>query len=138
MRSSTDETKALPHLRLDKWLWCARFFKTRSQAAAAVAGGKVHVNGTRAKPSHEPRVGDRLTITRDTERFEIVLRELAVRRGAADKAQKLYEETAASLETRARHAELRKLAALASPAPTKRPDKKSRRLIHRLKQGSRG
>lgn len=135
MRSRTDRPKALLHLRLDKWLWYARFFKTRSLAAAAVAGGKVHVNGVRAKPSHEPRVGDRLTITRGPERYEIIVRALAARRGAADVAQKLYEETAASLETHARHAELRKLATLASPAPTKRPDKKSRRLIHRFKQG---
>jgi heat shock protein Hsp15 len=122
-------------VRLDKWLWAARFFKTRTLAAAAVAGGKVHVNGARVKPAHEVRIGDRLEITRDAERYQIVVRGLSAKRGAAGAAQQLYEETVASQETRARHAELRKLAALASPAPAKRPDKKSRRLIHRFKQG---
>ena len=122
-------------VRLDKWLWAARFFKTRTLAAAAVAGGKVHVNGARVKPAHEVRIGDRLEITRDAERYEIVVRALSAKRGAARDAQILYEETAASREIRARHAELRKLAVLASPAPAKRPDKKSRRLIHRFKQG---
>ncbi|MGH8363797.1 MAG: RNA-binding S4 domain-containing protein, partial [Gammaproteobacteria bacterium] len=94
-------------MRLDKWLWAARFFKTRALATTAVSGGKVHVNGARAKPSHEPCIGDRLTITRGAERCEIIVQALAGRRGPAHEAQKLYEETAASLETRARHAELR-------------------------------
>ncbi len=121
--------------RLDKWLWCARFFKTRSLATAAVSGGKVHVNGARVKPAHETRIGDQLEITRDSERYVVVVRGLSPKRGSAVFAQQLYEETVASQETRARHAELRKLAILASPTPEKRPDKKSRRLIHRFKQG---
>ncbi len=121
--------------RLDKWLWCARFFKTRSLATSAVSGGKVHVNGARVKPAHELRIGDQLEITRGHERYVVVVRELSSKRGSALIAQRLYEETAVSRETRAQHAKLRKLAALASPAPAKRPDKKSRRLIHRFKQG---
>ena len=80
-------------------------------------------------------VGDRLEITRGAEHYEIVVRALSAKRGSASVAQQLYEETAVSRDTRARHAELRKLAALASPAPSKRPDKKSRRLIYRFKQG---
>ncbi|MHB8423818.1 MAG: RNA-binding S4 domain-containing protein [Gammaproteobacteria bacterium] len=122
-------------VRLDKWLWSARFFKTRSLAIQAVAGGKVHVNGARVKPAHEVRIGDRLDITRGAERYGIVVRAVSSKRGPASAAQELYEETVASQETRARHAELRKLAAFATPAPAKRPDKKSRRLIHRFKQG---
>lgn len=122
-------------MRLDKWLWCARFFKTRALATAAVAGGKVHVDGVRAKPSHTARIGERLEITRGPERFEIVVCGVSSRRGSAAEAKRLYAETGASIAMRARHAELRKLAALASPAPAKRPDKKSRRLIHRFKQG---
>ena len=123
------------HVRLDKWLWAARFFKTRALAAAAVSGGRVRLNGARVKASHTLRVGDALTITRGADRWEIAVRGLAVKRGSATSAQLLYEESAASRELRARHAELRKLAALTSPAPATRPDKKSRRLIHRFKQG---
>lgn len=122
-------------MRLDKWLWCARFYKTRSLATAAVNGGKVHVNGTRVKAAHEVHLGEQLEITRGHERHVVAVRGLATKRWSAANAQQLYEETATSRETRARHAELRKLAALASPAPAKRPDKKSRRLIHRFKQG---
>lgn len=125
-------------MRLDKWLWCARFFKTRALATAAVAGGKVHVDGVRAKPSHTVRFGERLEITRGSERYEIVVRGVSGRRGPAAEAQRLYSETSASVALRLRHAELRKLAALASPAPAKRPDKRSRRLIHRFKHGARG
>lgn len=125
-------------MRLDKWLWCARFFKTRALATAAVAGGKVHVDGVRAKPSHAVCIGECLEITHGPERFVIMVRGVSNRRAAAVEAQRLYQETEASLTTRARHAQLRKLAALASPAPAKRPDKKSRRLIHRFKYDLRG
>ncbi|MGH8279709.1 MAG: RNA-binding S4 domain-containing protein [Gammaproteobacteria bacterium] len=136
MPRKQDDVRAAPaRLRLDKWLWCARFFKTRALASAAVAGGKVHVGGVRAKPAHALRIGDRLAITRTPDRYEIVVLAFADKRGPARAARALYAETSASLTLRARHAELRKLAVLASPAPVKRPDKKSRRLIHRFKHG---
>ena len=122
-------------VRLDKWLWVARFFKTRALAAAAVSGGRVRLNGARVRAAHALRVGDALTISRGADRWEIAVRGLAVKRGSASSAQLLYQESASSRELRARHAELRKLSALTSPAPTKRPDKKSRRLIHRFKHG---
>ena len=74
-------------LRIDKWLWCARFFKSRSQATAAVAGGLVHVNGERVKPSRAVHVDDRIEITRDELRFEVVILGLPVRRGPAPEAR---------------------------------------------------
>ena len=123
------------HVRLDKWLWAARFYKTRTLAAAAVNGGRVRLNGARVKAAHALRVGDALTIARGAEHWEIAVRGLTVKRVSASSAQLLYEESAYSRELRAHHAELCKLAALTSPAPAKRPDKKSRRLIHRFKQG---
>jgi ribosome-associated heat shock protein Hsp15 len=127
--------QTIKSVRLDKWLWSARFFKTRSLAMAAAVGGKVHVNGGRAKPAYELSVGDRLTITRGSERYEVIVRLLTDKRGPASVAQTLYEETAISRETREREAALRRAAALATPMTPGRPDKKTRRLIHRFKQG---
>jgi ribosome-associated heat shock protein Hsp15 len=130
------KTKHSLNLRLDKWLWCARFFRTRSLATTAINGGKVHVNGARAKPAHEPRIGDRIEITRGTERYEIEIRALSNRRGSASDAHMLFEESEASRVTRQREAALRKAASLATPMTPGRPDKKTRRLIHRFKQGT--
>ncbi|HET7396139.1 MAG TPA: S4 domain-containing protein [Gammaproteobacteria bacterium] len=125
---------SLKHIRLDKWLWAARFFKTRSLATVAVNGGKVHVNDVRAKPAHELRIDDRLEITRGTERYEITVLALSETRGPASVAQTLYEETDASRERRAHEAALRKVAMLATPMTPGRPDKRTRRLIHRFKE----
>ncbi len=124
--------------RLDKWLWCARLFKTRSLAAAAVNGGKVHVNGVRAKAARELKAGDSLSITRGPEHLEIMVRALAERRGPAAEAQALYEETVASRAARELRRELGRARALTNPAPTKRPDKKSRRQIIRFTRRSAG
>jgi ribosome-associated heat shock protein Hsp15 len=123
---------AAEECRLDKWLWCARLFKTRSLATAAVNGGKVHVNGARAKPARDLKPGDRLSITRGPERLEILVRRLADRRGPATEAQALYEETHESRAAREVRTELRRSRALTNPAPAKRPDKKSRRQIIRF------
>jgi ribosome-associated heat shock protein Hsp15 len=119
-------------LRIDKWLWCARFFKSRSQATAAVAGGLVHVNGERVKPSRAVRVDDRVEITRDEQRFEVVIRGLPVRRGPAPEARTHYVETEASLAAREQQ---RERARLAPPAPEGRPDKHARRLLRDLRRG---
>jgi ribosome-associated heat shock protein Hsp15 len=119
-------------LRIDKWLWCARFFKSRSQATAAVAGGLVHVNGERVKPSRAVHVDDRVEITRDELRFEVVIRSLPVRRGPAPEAQSHYEETEASIAARQQQ---RERSQLAPPAPDRRPDKHSRRLLRDLRRG---
>jgi ribosome-associated heat shock protein Hsp15 len=119
-------------LRIDKWLWCARFFKSRSQATAAVAGGLVHVNGERVKPSRPVHVDDRIEITRDEQRFEVVISSLPVRRGPAPEARTHYVETEASVAAREQR---REYSRLAPPAPDGRPDKHARRLLRGLRRG---
>jgi ribosome-associated heat shock protein Hsp15 len=109
-------------VRIDKWLWAARFFKTRSLAAEAVSGGRVHVGGAAVKPSREVKVSDVLEVTIGTVRRTVIVRGLAERRGPASEAALLYEETPESLTERTRQAELRRLAGPADlgTRPTKR------------------
>ncbi|HSN17989.1 MAG TPA: S4 domain-containing protein [Gammaproteobacteria bacterium] len=116
-------------IRLDKWLWAARLYKTRSLATVAINGGRVHVNGARVKPSRDARIGDVIALTRGEEPMELVVRGLSDKRGKAAEAQSLYEETAGSKEVRAARSALRKSKALKNPAPEKRPDKRDRRHI---------
>ena len=123
-------------IRLDKWLWAARIFKTRALATVAVNGGQVHVDGSRAKPAHAVRVGEILAVSRGRERLEIVVRGLADKRGPASAAQALYTETVESIARRSAQAELRRSRAALNPAPAKRPDKKSRRQIIKFTQRS--
>lgn len=119
-------------VRLDKWLWAARFFKTRALAKAAIEGGKVHCKGERCKPSKEPKVGDELVIRAGFDERTVVIRALsAVRRGAPD-AQLLYEETADSLERREQAAAMRKAGALGVETDG-RPSKKQRRELQRFR-----
>ena len=80
-------------VRIDSWLWAARFFKTRTLAKTAIEGGKVHIDGSRTKPSKAVQPGQTVTITKGTEHFEVIVRDLSSKRGPAKVAQTLYEET---------------------------------------------
>jgi ribosome-associated heat shock protein Hsp15 len=122
-------------LRLDKWLWAARFFKTRSLAADAIAGGKVHWQGQRAKPAREVRVGDELDIDVGEQRWTVIVRALNPQRRPASEAQLLYEETAASRARRAAVLEQRKLAPTPGADRKGRPTKRDARHIHRFGTG---
>lgn len=119
--------------RLDKWLWAARFFKTRSLAAQAVEGGKVHVDGYRAKPSKELHVGMLLRITRGDEVMEVNVRALSLQRRGAPEAALLYEETAESLQQRTTAAELRKVDFGVRDRGEGRPTKRQRRQINQFR-----
>src|SRR5215471_18855784 len=99
---SRSHTLATSGIRLDKWLWFARFFKSRSQATDAVSGGLVHVSGERVKPARVIHIGDTLAITRGTTQFEVVVRSIPGRRGPAVEAQTAYAETQASVANRER------------------------------------
>jgi len=120
--------------RLDKWLWHARFFKTRSLATAAISGGKVHLNAERVKPAHRVRVGDRLSLSLQGIVAEFEVLGLPLRRGPAAEAQAHYLETAASAERRARLREQQRLAQVSRPRPDARPDKRDRRRLMRLQR----
>jgi len=121
--------------RLDKWLWHARFFKTRSLATAAINGGKVRLNADRIKPAHRVRVGDHLSLSLQGIVAEFEVLGLPVRRGPAAEALTHYLETAASAERRAKLREQQRLANISRPRPDTRPDKRERRLLARLHRG---
>lgn len=126
----------LASIRIDKWLWAARFFKTRSLAQEAVELGRVRLAGQRLKPSRDVKPGDRLTVERGEERFEIFVEKISAVRGPAHVAQTLYRETDESREKRERASEMRKIAM--EPASTiakGRPTKRDARLIRRVQSG---
>jgi len=125
-------------VRIDKWLWAARFYKTRALAAEAVTGGKVKVNGERVKPARTLRVQDALTLTIGPYEYNVRVLALSARRGPATQAALLYEESAASQE--ARQATARRLAAERALVvhADRRPGKKERRQIIRFKQSRNG
>lgn len=120
-------------VRLDKWLWAARFFKTRSVAREAVAGGKVHLNSNRAKPGKTLSIGDELRIQRGEEEYVITITELSIRRGPATVARTFYEETEENRLIREKLAEERKLKYARDSSKEGRPDKRQRRKIVRFK-----
>lgn len=130
-QSSKDE--AAIKTRLDKWLWAARFYKTRHIAAEAINGGHVHLNEQRVKPSRTLQLGDELKIHKTPFTFEISVKGLSVRRGPAKEAQLLYEEHEESIKKREILAEQRKLNAAQFPHAERRPDKRNRRRIIRFK-----
>jgi ribosome-associated heat shock protein Hsp15 len=119
-------------MRVDKWLWAARFFRTRSLAKAAIEGGKVHHQGERVKVSKEIRVGMELAIRQGFEEKTVVIRQLTEIRGGAAAAQVMYEETPISIAKRELITAHRKLSNLARPEH--RPTKRDRRQIHRFQQ----
>ena len=118
-------------IRLDKWLWAARFYKTRAVAKEAIEGGKVHLNGQRCKPGKEPKTGDELVLRTGWDEKTVIVKELHDKRQKAELAQQLYEETAESIKAREEAAENRKALRGATPRPERRPDKKQRRNIMR-------
>lgn len=120
-------------VRLDKWLWAARFFKTRSAAAKAITGAKVHINGHRPKRSSPVRAGDRVRIRKGLYEYQVVVRGLSEHRGPATVAETLYEETAESIRGRERRKLQKKAAPTFSFREKGRPSKKERRQLRRLK-----
>ena len=121
--------------RLDKWLWVARFFKTRSLAAEAIAGGKLRWNGQGVKPAREIRPGDELEITIGEVRWVVIVKGLNPQRRPAPEARQLYEETAESIAARERQAELRRLAPVPGAGLKGRPTKRAARLIRGFNAG---
>ncbi len=119
-------------VRVDKWLWAARFFKTRSLASKAVSGGHVRLGGGRVKSSRTVQVGDRLQIRRGVEEFSVDILMLSSRRGPATVARTLYEETEESLALRETAREQRRLVRAPASRPEGRPDKRERRKIRQF------
>lgn len=125
-------------VRLDRWLTAARMFKTRAMAVEAIVGGKIHLNGRRARRAGMVKVGDRLRVRRGPFEYHLIVRGLAVRRGPASEAEKLYEETETSREARTLMAAQMRAA---RPVPHRgkgRPTKKARRDLDRLRRKSGG
>ena len=126
-----------PRVRLDKWLWAARFFKTRSLAKAAIEGGKVHIGGDRCKVSREVEAGMTLQIRQGHDEFEVVVQAVSDQRGPAPQARLLYSETDASRARRDKAAAERRALAASLPVSPERPTKKQRRQIHGFREAMR-
>ncbi|HBI10310.1 MAG TPA: ribosome-associated heat shock protein Hsp15 [Franconibacter pulveris] len=125
--------KTAEGVRLDKWLWAARFYKTRALAREMIEGGKVHYNGQRAKPSKIIELNAVLMLRQGNDERTVVVKAITDQRRPAAEAVQLYEETAESIEKREKLALARKLNALSMPHPDRRPDKKERRDLMKFK-----
>ncbi|MDN7124441.1 ribosome-associated heat shock protein Hsp15 [Pseudidiomarina terrestris] len=124
----------MENVRLDKWLWAARFYKTRSLSRQMVQSGKVQVDGQRAKPAKTIVTGQLIKLSQGSSVMEVEVLELSDQRRGAPEAQKLYQETPESIERREREAELRKMNAMNNPHPDHKPDKKERRQLLKMKR----
>jgi ribosome-associated heat shock protein Hsp15 len=124
---------SVEQIRIDKWLWAARFFKTRTLAAAAVDNGRVRVDGERVKPARNVRCGELLQIDNGSTEWEVAVRALSDKRGSAAVAQTLYEETEESVRKRRQQAEQRKLFHEPSLEIKGRPTKRDRRMLDRTR-----
>ena len=134
-RSVTAPARSAPEaaLRIDRWLWCARFYKTRSLAAHAVRAGHVRLNGRRVKPAHDVKIGDSIAIDATRDEYAISVAALPGRRGPSPEAQSCYVETPESVERRTVEVQRRAAAALVLPPTDSRPDKRTRRLLLRAR-----
>jgi ribosome-associated heat shock protein Hsp15 len=121
-------------IRLDKWLWAARFYKTRALATEAIKGGKIHVNNSRIKPSHHIQLGESVRIRKQHEEKTLVIEVLSDKRGPATVAQTLYTESSESIAKREEFSQQKRDMYLLNPTPVKRPNKKQRRHIIKFKQ----
>ena len=130
---NTHSEQNTPSVRLDKWLWAARLFKTRAIARDAVQSGKIQYNGQRAKPSRNVEAGATLKVPAGFDIKELVINEVFDKRRSASRVVGMYTETEASIATRERNAQARKLSVFHSPRPDTKPDKKQRRKIISLK-----
>lgn len=134
VKANANHTQNNQATRLDKWLWAARFYKTRAIAKQMIDGGKVFYNGQRSKSGKAVVIGDRITVRQGFEEKHVIVIELADRRQDANFAQTLYQETPESIETREKNSLARKQGILLSPASETKPDKKQRRQIRHLKE----
>jgi len=123
----------LEKLRVDRWLWCARFYKTRALASKEVNGGKVHVNGNRVKSSFMLKVGDQLKITKGLHELVVDVLLLEGKRGSAKVAVLMYEESAESIAERERISELNKISRQHMESPKRKPDKRQRRELMKVR-----
>ena len=130
--AQTDKSTTKP-VRIDRWLWAARFYKTRSLAKAAIEGGKVHMQGQRTKPAKEIHIGYTLQINRGLTTQEIIVEQLSEKRGPASEAVKLYAETLQSVELRENMRSQRAMQRAGLTLPSQKPSKKDRRDLRKLK-----